>query len=147
MRQLVLKKQAIQDERQVRKEQDDILVGYAGSFKHEHALINIRPSEASAFLEDFGERRRACLAAIRDLDEQISDVERLIQSEREQKGVQKSGQMSSKVVAVILAKENCAVHLKLTYRQFCANLRLSVILMCLTLPTHSCQRGQLAAIL
>jgi cell division septum initiation protein DivIVA len=100
--------------RRVRQHEADILITYGKSLKGDH----ITPEQANSFLESFIKNGRKNLKEVRELEEQIVELDRKIAKQREQQQ-ERVGSTDGKVVVTISASTAGPVDLKLTYSKCC----------------------------
>ncbi|PPQ84015.1 hypothetical protein CVT25_000561 [Psilocybe cyanescens] len=109
-RTLLVKKAALESERGVREQESKLLWQYAQTLNGEH----VTPTQMGAFLESYVEQGRKTLLAVTDLNEQIVEITRKIDLE-DTKTATRKGTALGQVDIVIVADEDSAVELKLTY--------------------------------
>ncbi|KAF9550044.1 hypothetical protein CPC08DRAFT_768987 [Agrocybe pediades] len=110
VRALTVKKKALESERAIRENESQLLLKYAQSLSGEH----VTPVQMSQFLESYVAQGRKTVEAITTLNEQIVQVDREIDEEKE-KSSSKKGSNRGRVDVVLFAEEEAAVDLKLTY--------------------------------
>ncbi|KAJ3530602.1 hypothetical protein NM688_g7685 [Phlebia brevispora] len=121
MRKLLVRKQALEAEKQIREQENDIHLTY---YQH-RSSDGLLGAELNQFLQTFVAMRKGILQAIHDLDEQIYEVTKLIvdQSEKESTAKQVNGQ----VKLYLLVEKECDVNLKLTYGMLAYVLSVSSV--------------------
>ncbi|OBZ72485.1 hypothetical protein A0H81_07410 [Grifola frondosa] len=103
---LALQKNALEDEHKSRQQELSVLEEYARTLKAEH----VSPEKMADFLDSYMERRRTISKAVRELEEKIAEANKAMWA--------KSDRMAAafgKITAVLNAKDDCHVELKLTY--------------------------------
>ncbi|KAJ3548759.1 hypothetical protein NM688_g5254 [Phlebia brevispora] len=109
MRKLLVRKQALEAEKQIREQENDIHLTY---YQH-RSSDGLLGAELNQFLQTFVEMRKGILQAIHDLDEQIYEVTKLIIDQNEKESTAK--QVDGQVKLYLLVEKECDVKLKLTY--------------------------------
>ncbi|KAF8903751.1 hypothetical protein CPB84DRAFT_1728192 [Gymnopilus junonius] len=110
IRTLLVKKSELEGERTVREQESHLLLQYAKTLNGEH----VTPSQMAQFLQSYVEQGRKIVQDISQLNEQIVQVTRQIEAERE-RTASKQGTASGNVDIVIFADAETSVDLKLTY--------------------------------
>jgi len=106
---LKMQKTALEDEKQVQQQGIELLSEYARTLTYTQAT----PTDAVSFFDRVMDGRRGSLAKIRELEEQIAELERAIQEQAS--SPRKQGRAGGRVSMVIAAVQDCSVELKLTY--------------------------------
>ncbi|PCH42574.1 hypothetical protein WOLCODRAFT_163894 [Wolfiporia cocos MD-104 SS10] len=108
IRRLKARKRALEDEKALRAEGQQLLINYAKSITREHE----KPADAVAFFDAFVDGRRASAAAIRDVDREIADVDKSISEATEPP---RSGDAGGVITMSISAAHDQSVELTLKY--------------------------------
>jgi hypothetical protein len=107
IRVLKVKKNTLEAERLVREREAELLVGYAKTITAEH----VKPSEMEAFLKSFVSQGNASLGAANSLKEQIHEIEKQIEKEKEESQLRKG---DTRTVATIVLTCDNATQTKMT---------------------------------
>jgi hypothetical protein len=110
IRRLGVKKMAFENEKRVLGHEAELLVMYAKTLNGEH----VSPTAMGDFLKTFVDKGRENLEVVAEIDKNIVEVDRMIEKESA-KAALKIGDTNGQVTIVIVAAEDSAVEIKLTY--------------------------------
>ncbi|PCH42591.1 hypothetical protein WOLCODRAFT_152622 [Wolfiporia cocos MD-104 SS10] len=108
VRQLKARKRALEDEKALRAEGQQLLINYAKSITREHET----PADAVAFFDAFVDGRRASAAAIRDVEREIAGIDETI---RDATVPPRSGGTGGVVTMLFSAAQDQSVEFTLKY--------------------------------
>lgn len=101
--------------------ESELLVSYAKTLNGEH----VTPTAMGEFLKSFVEKGSENLESVAKIEGQVVEVTRMIEKEKA-KAALKKGETEGQVIMVVVATEDCAVDLNLTYSMFVCNIMWNV---------------------
>lgn len=109
LRGLVTQKRALEDEKDAQQHRLELLSSYSRSL----TVAQVPPGDVVSLFDDIIEVRRVVMSTVRQIEEQIVDVERAIDDERVPRP--HIGATTGHATVVIAASQECTVEMKLTY--------------------------------